>query len=95
MRHVLQLSVLLVVFSGPVALAQQVAPTQIVPTPLLQGPNQTACLVSCDTQVMNCQNACVSVGPTATLSAAGNAPCTLNCSTQALVCKQACNRPQP
>jgi hypothetical protein len=95
MRRVLRLSFMHVIFSGSVALAQQVAPTQIAPTPLLQGPNQTACLVSCDTQVMNCQNACVVVGPTATIAnPAGNAPCALNCSTQALVCKQACTRPQ-
>jgi len=94
MRRVLQLSLLHVILSGSVAFAQQVAPTPLAPTPLLQGPNQTACLVSCDTQVMNCQNSCVTVGPTTTLNPAGNAPCALNCSTQAMVCKQACNRPQ-
>jgi hypothetical protein len=93
MRHVLQLSLLLAAFGSSTAFAQQVAPTQVVPTPLLSGPTSTACLVSCDTQVMNCQNSCVVVGPTTTINPAGNAPCALSCSTQALVCKQACNRP--
>ncbi len=92
----MRLKLLLVValFGSSAALAQQVAPTQVAPTPLLLGPNQTACLVSCDTQVMNCQNACVTVGPTTSVNPAGNAPCALSCSTQALVCKQGCNRPQ-
>ena len=92
MRHVLQLSFLLAAFAGSPAIAQQVAPTQLASTPLLQGLNSTACLVSCDTQVMNCQNSCVTIGPTTTTNPAGNAPCALSCSTQALVCKQACNR---
>jgi hypothetical protein len=91
MRHVLQLAFLLAAFAGSPAIAQQVAPTQLAPTPLLQGLNSTACLVSCDTQVMNCQNACVTIGPTTTANSAGNAPCALSCSTP-LVCKQACNR---
>ena len=48
-----------------------------------------------DTQVMNCQNACVVVGPTTGVAnPAGNAPCNLNCTSQQLVCKQACTRPQ-
>jgi len=93
MRHILQLSFLLAAFAGSTALAQQVAPTQAPPTPLLLGPASTACLVSCDTQVMNCQNSCVVTGPTTTVNPAGNAPCAINCGTQALVCKQACNRP--
>ncbi len=96
MRRVLQLSLLLAAFGSSTAFAQQVAPTQVAPTPLLLGLTSTACLVSCDTQVMNCQNACVVVGPTTTTTTInpGNAPCALNCTTQALVCKQACNRPQ-
>jgi hypothetical protein len=37
----------------------------------------TACLVSCDTQVMNCRNACVVIGPTiGAANPAGNAPST-------------------
>ena len=94
MTRMLQLSLLLALFGSSAAFGQQIAPTQVAPTPLLQGLNSTACLVSCDTQVMNCQNACVTVGPTTTVSPTGNAPCALSCSTQALVCKQACNRPQ-
>jgi hypothetical protein len=94
MTRMLQLSLLLAISGSAAAVAQQVAPTQVAPTPLLQGLNSTACLVSCDTQVMNCQNACVTVGPTTTVNPTGNAPCALSCSTQALVCKQACNRPQ-
>jgi hypothetical protein len=102
MRYVLQLAMLLAAFgSSPafggdrIRLAQQVAPTPLTPTPLLSSQTSTACLVSCDTQVMNCQNACVVVGPaTSTPNPAGTAPCALNCTTQQLVCKQACNRPQ-
>ncbi len=83
--------------------AQQVAPTPVAPTPLISSQTSTACLVSCDTQLMNCQNACVIVGPTSTstttipggtTSAAGASACALNCTTQQLVCKQVCNRPQ-
>lgn len=79
-----------------IRLAQQVAPIPVAPTPLISSQTTTACLVSCDTQVMNCQNACVVVGPTTgVVNPAGNAPCNLNCTTQQLVCKQACTRPQP
>lgn len=96
MTRMLQLSLVLALFGSSAAFAQQIAPTQVAPTPLLQGLNSTACLVSCDTQVMNCQNACVVVGPTTGgVNPAGNAPCNLNCTTQQLVCKQACTRPQP
>jgi hypothetical protein len=98
MRYVLPLWVLLIAAGGSTASAQQgqqqVQPVPASPTPLLLGPNSTACLVGCDTQVMNCQNSCVVVGPTTTANPAGNAPCVLNCSNQSLVCKQACNRPQ-
>src|ERR1700730_13016507 len=67
-----------------------IASSQITPTPLISSQTNTACLVSCDTQVMNCQNACVVVGPTiGAANPAGNAPCNLNCTTQQLVCKQA------
>jgi len=41
----------------------QVQPIPLTPTPLLSSQTATACLVSCDTQVMNCQNACVVAGP--------------------------------
>jgi hypothetical protein len=100
MRYVLQLAMLLAAFASSTAfgadrirLAQQVAPTPLTPTPLLSSPTSTACLVGCDTQVMNCQNACVIVGPaTGAPNPAGTASCTLNCTTQQLVCKQACNR---
>ena len=98
MRRVLQRSIFVVIFSGTVAFAQQgqqqVQPTPNAPTPLLLGPNQTACLVACDTQVMNCRNSCVVAGPITAVNPAGNAPCVLSCSTQSLVCKQACNRTQ-
>jgi hypothetical protein len=102
MRYVLQLSILLAAIGSSTAcgadqirLAQQVQPTPVVPTPLISSQTSTACLVGCDTQVMNCQNACVIVGPTTgTPNLAGTAPCTLNCTTQQLVCKQACSRPQ-
>jgi hypothetical protein len=74
----------------------QVQPIPLTPTPLLSSQTATACLVSCDTQVMNCQNACVVAGPTTGgVNPAGNAPCNLNCTTQQLVCKQTCSRPQP
>jgi hypothetical protein len=74
----------------------QVQPIPLAPTPLLSSQTSTACLVSCDTQVMNCQNACVVVGPTTGVAnPAGNAPCNLNCTSQQLVCKQTCTRPQP
>jgi hypothetical protein len=110
MRYVVQLGILLAAVAGSTAfgadqmrLAQVVNPTpgqvQPVPltrTPLISSQTSTACLVSCDTQTMNCQNACVTVGPTtSTANPAGTAPCTLSCTTQQLVCKQVCNnRPQ-
>src|ERR1700731_3886052 len=94
MRYVLQLSILLAAFGISTALASdrlrlaQALPGQI------SSQTSTACLVACDTQVMNCQNACVVVGPTTgTLNPAGSSPCTLNCTTQQLVCKQVCSRP--
>jgi hypothetical protein len=52
----------------------------------------TACLVSCDTTAMNCQNACVVVGPVTTTAATSASTCNLNCSTIQLVCKQGCTR---
>src|SRR3984893_9624815 len=36
-----------------------VQPVPLTPTPLISSQTSTACLVACDTQVMNCQNACV------------------------------------
>ena len=78
---------------GQVAPQGQVLPAPLPPTPLLSSPTSTACLVGCDTQLMNCQNACIVVGPvTATPSPASTAPCALNCTSQQLVCKNACNR---
>jgi hypothetical protein len=105
MRYVLQLSILLAAFAGSTAFAAdrirlaqvitpgQVQPVPLVPTPLISSQTSTACLVGCDTQVMNCQNACLTVAPTTpgTANPAGTAPCTLNCTTQQLVCKQTCN----
>src|SRR5260370_26320312 len=106
MRYVLQLTILLALVGSSTAfgadrirLAQaqtpggQVVPTPLAPTPLLSSPTSTACLVGCDTQLMNCQNSCVVVGPvTATSNPAGTAPCAINCTSQQLVCKNACNR---
>ncbi len=94
MRYVRQVGIVLAALTSSGALAQQVAPIPVAPTPLISSQSSTACLVSCDTQVMNCQNACVVVGPTTALNPAGSSPCTLNCTTQQLVCKQACTRPQ-
>jgi hypothetical protein len=101
MRYVRQVCIVLAVLASSdalgterIRLAQQVAPIPVAPTPLLSSQASTACLVSCDTQVMNCQNACVTVGPTTGLATpGGTAPCSLNCTTQQLVCKQACTRP--
>jgi hypothetical protein len=79
---------------GQIVTPGLVQPVPLTPTPLISSQISTACLVACDTQVMNCQNACVEVGPTTgTLNPAGSAPCTLNCTTQQLVCKQTCTRP--
>ena len=79
---------------GQIVTPGLVQPVPLTPTPLISSQISTACLVACDTQVMNCQNACVVVGPTTgTLNPAGSAPCTLNCTTQQLVCKQTCTRP--
>jgi hypothetical protein len=78
---------------GQVAPQGQVLPAPIAPTPLLQSPTSTACLVGCDTQLMNCQNACIVVGPvTATATPTGAGTCAVSCTTQQLVCKNACNR---
>ena len=49
---------------GQIAPQGQVLPAPLLPTPLISSQTSTACLVACDTQVMNCQNACVVVGPT-------------------------------
>ncbi|HEY7242733.1 MAG TPA: hypothetical protein VH678_02490 [Xanthobacteraceae bacterium] len=95
MRFVRQVWIVLTVLTSSGALAQQVAPIPVTPTPLISSQSSTACLVGCDTQVMNCQNACVVVGPTTgVVNPPGNSPCTLNCTTQQLVCKQACTRLQ-
>jgi hypothetical protein len=99
MRHILQLSILLTVLGASAASgADRLAQNVVVPTPppppqlLPQISTTTSCLVTCDTQAMNCQNACVVVGPVVIPNPAGPAPCNLNCTTQQLVCKQACNR---
>jgi hypothetical protein len=95
MRYFRKVCIALALLASSGAHAQQVAPIPVAPTPLLQSQTSTACLVSCDTQVMNCQNACVVVGPTTgAANPGGNAPCNLNCTTQQLVCKQACTRTQ-
>jgi hypothetical protein len=103
MRYVLEVCILLAVVGNSIAHAQQgqqqVQPVPLVPTPLIQSQTSTACLVSCNTQAMNCQNACIVVGPaTSTTSplgipnTAGTSPCALNCTSQQLVCQQTCNR---
>jgi hypothetical protein len=71
-----------------------VQPAPLSPTPLISSQNATACLVGCDTQAMNCQNACVIVGAnaTSTVNPPPSGPCNLSCTTQQLVCKQACTR---
>jgi hypothetical protein len=62
-----------------------------VPPPLQPLPSSafTTCTVSCDTQAMNCQSACVPGGP-----GAANPSCNLTCSSQQLVCKQSCGSGQ-
>jgi len=101
MRCLLPVCILLLVVGNSTAGAQQgqqqVQPIPLVPTPLIQSQTSTACLVSCNTQVMNCQNAFVVVGPAPTPNplapnTAGTSPCTLNCTSQQLVCQQACAR---
>jgi hypothetical protein len=77
---------------GQVAPQGQVLPAPLPPTPLLQSQTSTACLVGCDTALMNCQNACTVVGSAAIPNPVGTAPCTLNCTSQQLVCKNVCNR---
>ena len=53
-----------------------VQPIPLTPTPLISSQTSTTCLVACDTQIMNGQNACVVVGPTiGAANPAGNAPC--------------------
>jgi|SRR5215831_374387 len=74
-----------------------VQPTVVPPPQLLpQTATNTACIISCDTSAMICQNGCIGVGSAAasgTLpNTAGNAQCNLNCTTQQLVCKQGCTR---
>jgi hypothetical protein len=79
---------------GQIVTPGLVQPVPLTPTPLISPQASTACSGTCDTQAMNCQNACVVVGPTTgTLNPAAGSACTLNCSTQQLVCKQACSRP--
>ena len=73
---------------GQVAPQGQVLPAPLPPTPLLQSPTSTACLVSCDTALMNCQNACTVVSPVTVPTPPG---CALNCTSQQLVCKNKCN----
>ena len=78
---------------GQVAPQGQVLPAPLPPTPLLQSPTSTACLVGCDTLLMNCQNTCIVIGPVpAIANPAGSGACAVSCTTQQLVCKNACNR---
>jgi hypothetical protein len=104
MRRILQVAISLVLCGCAAApgLAQvQITPTPLNPTPLIAGPNSTACYNSCDIGAMSCQNSCLVVGPLVSPNPAGgavastptiNASCTLSCSSQQLVCKQACAR---
>jgi hypothetical protein len=83
---------------GQVPIPGQVQPVPLTPTPLISSQASTACLVGCDTQVMNCQNACLVTAPATSApvnpaGSSGTSPCSLNCTTQQLVCKQACTRP--
>ncbi len=106
MRRTLQFAIPLVLCSlvAAPALAQvQITPTPLTRTPLIAGPNTTACYNSCDIGAMSCQNSCLVVGPVVSPNPAGgaiastptiNASCTLSCSSQQLVCKQACARSQ-
>jgi len=59
---------------GQIVTPGLVQPVPLTPTPLISSQISTACLVACDTQVMNCQNACVVVGPTAVRLAPSIAP---------------------
>src|SRR5262249_27388823 len=74
-----------------------VQPVPVVPTPLISSQTSTACVVGCDTQAMNCQNACIVVGASAavTTSPSSASACNLSCTTSQLVCKQGCIRPSP
>ena len=104
MRRILQVALLLIFCGSAVepSLAQvQITPTPLTTTPLIAGPNTTACANSCDIAAMSCQSSCLVVGPTVIPNPAGgatastptiNPSCTLNCSSQQLVCKQACAR---
>jgi hypothetical protein len=77
------------------ALAQSSQTVQPAPLPQLlpQSSTSTACLVACDTNAMNCQNACVVVGPiTTTTTPVTSSACNLNCTSVQLVCKQSCTR---
>jgi hypothetical protein len=68
---------------------QTVQPFVPPPLPSLPSSAFTTCTTSCDTQVMNCQSACVPGGPVAP-----NPSCNLNCSSQQLACKQSCGTGQ-
>src|SRR5262245_6495479 len=49
-----------------------VQPVPVVPTPLISSQTSTACAVGCDTQAMNCQNACIVVGASAAAAASSS-----------------------
>ena len=65
------------------------SPVVIPPSQLLPSAS-TTCSINCDTQVMNCRNACRLAGPVATPNSADTSPCGLTCTTQQLICKQSC-----
>ena len=76
---------------GQIPVPGQVQPAPLLPTPLISPQTSTGCVVSCDTQVMTCQNACIVAGPTTSTVKSGSSACSLNCTTQQLLCKQACS----
>ena len=62
-------------------------------TPPTVNTTTTTCQVNCDTQAMNCQNACIPTTAAAQASPAGSGgtgACNLSCTSQQLVCKQRC-----
>jgi len=74
--------------------AQSGQVTNPVPlTPPSVNTTTTTCQVNCDTQAMNCQNACIpTTAAVATNPAASTSTgaCNLSCTSPQLVCKQRC-----
>ena len=71
--------------------SQTVTPVPL--TPPTVNTTTTTCQVNCDTQAMNCQNACIPTTAAAQASPAGSGSsgaCNLSCTSAQLVCKQRC-----